>query len=60
MTILLTLIPVSLFLGLLGLAAFFWSVSNNQYDDPEGEAHRILDKRYDDAPDDGRSNDGGI
>jgi len=51
MTALLALIPVSLGLGLLGLGFFAWSVRNNQYDDPEGEAHRILDSRYDDHPD---------
>lgn len=50
MTVLLVLIPVSLILGLGGLAAFFWSVTNNQYDDPEGEANRILDPQFDDAP----------
>ncbi len=37
------LIPVALFLGLLGLAAFIWSLKTNQYDDLEGAAARILD-----------------
>lgn len=37
------LIPIALFLGLLGLAAFFWSMKNGQYDDLEGAAHRILE-----------------
>jgi len=50
MTVLLTLIPLSLLLGLVGLAAFVWSVGDNQYEDPEGEAQRILDTRFDDAP----------
>jgi len=50
MTALLFLIPVSLLLGLAGLGAFFWSVTSNQYDDPDGEASRILDKQYDDRP----------
>ncbi len=50
MNILLMLIPISLVLGVLGLLAFFWSLKTRQYDDPEGDAHRILDKRYDDAP----------
>ena len=36
------LIPIALFLGGLGLAAFIWSLRNNQYDDLEGAAHRIL------------------
>ncbi|WP_447555352.1 cbb3-type cytochrome oxidase assembly protein CcoS [Vreelandella sp. EE22] len=42
MTILYLLIPLSL--TLLGLAvwAFFWAVKNDQFDDLEGPAHRIL------------------
>ncbi len=36
------LIPVALLLGGIGLAAFFWSLKNNQYDDLEGAAMRIL------------------
>lgn len=39
---LILLIPVALFLGLLGLAAFVWSLKNGQYDDMEGAASRIL------------------
>ncbi len=50
MNVLLALIPISLFLGLLGLLAFIWSVRSHQYDDLEGESHRILDKRFDDSP----------
>ena len=42
MTILGILIPVSLFLGLVGLLAFLWSLKSNQYDDMEGNAARIL------------------
>lgn len=42
MTNLLYLIPVALFLGLLGLAAFLWSLRSGQYDDLEGAAARIL------------------
>ncbi len=37
------LIPIALFLGGIGLGAFIWSLRNNQYDDLEGAAHRILD-----------------
>lgn len=40
---LLILIPVALFLGLLGLGAFFWSLKNGQYEDLDGAAERILD-----------------
>ncbi len=36
------LLPIALFLGALGLAAFFWALRNNQFDDPEGAAARIL------------------
>lgn len=42
MTILLFLIPVAIFLGLLGLAAFVWSLRSGQYDDLDGAAERIL------------------
>lgn len=42
MNILVVLIPVSLILGGLGLAAFLWSLRSNQYDDLEGDAWRIL------------------
>ena len=37
------LIPIALFLGLLGLAAFVWSLKAGQYDDLKGAAARILD-----------------
>lgn len=47
MTALLYLIPVALFLGLCGLAAFLWSLKSGQYDDLEGAAQRIL---FDDEP----------
>ena len=43
MTSLLVLIPVALGLGLLGLGAFFWSLSTNQYEDMDGAAERVLD-----------------
>ncbi|MEM7749798.1 MAG: cbb3-type cytochrome oxidase assembly protein CcoS [Pseudomonadota bacterium] len=36
------LIPVALFLGLLGLGAFVWSLNTGQYEDMEGSANRIL------------------
>ena len=44
------LIPVSLGLGALGLAAFYWLLKRGQFDDPEGDAHRILRDDYDDKP----------
>jgi cbb3-type cytochrome oxidase maturation protein len=39
---LLYLIPIALFLGLLGLAAFLWSLKSGQYEDLDGAAERIL------------------
>ncbi len=50
MNILVFLIPVSLFLGGVGLVFFFWSLRTHQYDDPEGDAQRILSDRWDDEP----------
>ncbi|MDQ2065945.1 cbb3-type cytochrome oxidase assembly protein CcoS [Xinfangfangia sp. CPCC 101601] len=44
------LIPVSLFLGSLGLIFFVWAMRNRQYDDPEGDANRILTQDWDDRP----------
>jgi cbb3-type cytochrome oxidase maturation protein len=42
MTVLRLLIPAALAIGGLGLAAFFWALRNGQFDDPEGNAARIL------------------
>lgn len=39
---LLFLIPIALGLGLLGLAAFFWSLRHGQFDDLDGAALRIF------------------
>lgn len=39
---LLLLIPIALSLGLMGLAAFFWSLKRGQYDDMDGAALRIF------------------
>ena len=50
MEVLAILIPVSLFLGGLGLVAFFWTLKSSQYDDPEGDSRRILTDEYDDKP----------
>lgn len=50
MEILGLLIPVSLFLGGVGLAAFFWALRTRQFDDPQGDAARILITDYDDKP----------
>ncbi|MCC6306576.1 MAG: cbb3-type cytochrome oxidase assembly protein CcoS [Rhodobacteraceae bacterium] len=50
MTALAWLIPISLTLGLLGLAAFLWTLRSRQYDDPEGDSRRILSDEWDDHP----------
>lgn len=50
MEILVYLIPISLFLGGLGLGAFFWAVKTRQFDDPEGDSHRVLSTDWDDHP----------
>lgn len=42
MNVLLVLIPIALFLGGAGLAAFFWALKSGQFDDPQGAAERIL------------------
>jgi len=48
---LLYLIPIALFLGLLGLGAFMWAMRSGQFDDLDGAAERILhDDEDDDEP----------
>ena len=42
MNALFVLIPIALGLGAAGLAAFFWSMRDGQYDDMDGAAVRIL------------------
>ena len=37
------LIPIALFLGGLGPAAFLWALKNDQYEDLDGAAWRVLD-----------------
>ena len=50
MTVLVWLIPASLTLGALGLAGFLWTLRSGQYDDPDGDANRILNPDHDDKP----------
>ncbi|MEO1110019.1 MAG: cbb3-type cytochrome oxidase assembly protein CcoS [Pseudomonadota bacterium] len=50
MEVLAYLIPISLFLGGVGLVAFVYTVRSNQYEDPEGDARRILSEEWDDKP----------
>jgi cbb3-type cytochrome oxidase maturation protein len=42
MSMLAYLIPISLGLGLLALAAFLWALRSGQYEDLDGAAERIL------------------
>jgi cbb3-type cytochrome oxidase maturation protein len=35
-------IPIALVLGLASLAAFFWALRSNQFEDMDGAASRIL------------------
>lgn len=41
------LLPIALFLGIIGLLAFVWALRSGQYDDLDGAAERIL---MDDEP----------
>lgn len=50
MNVLAYLIPISVFLGGMGLVFFIYTVRSRQYDNPEGDARRILSDDYDDAP----------
>ena len=50
MDILMLLIPVSLGLGALGLLAFVWALGSRQYEDPKGDAERILTSEWDERP----------
>ncbi|WP_112320295.1 cbb3-type cytochrome oxidase assembly protein CcoS [Oceanibium sediminis] len=42
MTSLVVLIPISLGMGLIGLYAFVWAMRHNQFDDPDGNAWRVI------------------
>jgi cbb3-type cytochrome oxidase maturation protein len=42
MDALLILIPLTLAISAGALCAFFWALRNNQFDDPKGNAERIL------------------
>lgn len=44
------LIPIALGCGALGLAGFFWSLANGQFDDLDGAACRILIDDEESAP----------
>ncbi|AJD50471.1 cbb3-type cytochrome oxidase maturation protein [Thalassospira sp. MBR-102] len=59
MSNLLLLIPIALFLGLLGLAAFLWSLKSGQFDDMEGAANRILFDDDEQQPQDSHTKNNG-
>jgi cbb3-type cytochrome oxidase maturation protein len=42
MEVLIYLVPLALMLGLLGLAAFLWSLKSGQYEDLDGAAWRAI------------------
>lgn len=50
MSILMMLAPMSVFLGLLGVVGFWWTLRHRQYEDPAGDAARILIDDPDDRP----------
>jgi cbb3-type cytochrome oxidase maturation protein len=50
MNILMFLAPFSLGLGLIAIGAFVWSLRAGQYEDPAGDAARILVDDPDDRP----------
>ncbi|MFM1958904.1 MAG: cbb3-type cytochrome oxidase assembly protein CcoS [Pseudomonadota bacterium] len=50
MNIVMILAPFSLALALVGLAAFWWTLRNDQYEDPQGDANRILIEDPEDRP----------
>ncbi len=50
MNIVMFLAPFSLGLGLMAVAAFWWSLKAGQYEDPVGDAARILVEDPEDRP----------
>jgi len=50
MNIIALLAPVSILLALGGLTFFAWTFKNRQYEDPKGDAARILYDHLDEGP----------
>ena len=50
MTYLAWLVPIALGMGVVGLAAFMWSMRSGQYEDLDGAAERVLLADAADAP----------
>jgi len=44
------LAPLSVGLGLMAVAAFWWTLRDGQYEDPVGDANRILVDDPEDRP----------
>jgi len=42
MTSLIYLVPLAIAICIVGLLAFFWTVKSGQYEDPQGDAARML------------------
>jgi cbb3-type cytochrome oxidase maturation protein len=59
MNILLLLGPFSVFLGLMAVGAFVWTLRASQYDDIQGAAERILIED-DDNPDSSANGDAAV
>ena len=47
MDVLIYLVPLAIFMGLLGLVGFLWNLRSGQYEDLDGAAARIL---FDEEP----------
>lgn len=50
MEVLAWLIPLSVAIGASWLAVFVWTLQSRQYEDLEGDRHRILTGDHDDHP----------
>lgn len=50
MNYLVWLVPIALGMGLIGLAAFLWSMSSGQLEDLDGAAERVLLAHGSDLP----------
>lgn len=57
MNALLVLIPLSLGMGLVGLGVFIWALRHDQFDDPEGNAARVLTPEDPIPPTEGETDD---
>lgn len=42
MSVLYVMVPAALALGITALVSFIWAAKEGQFDDPESDAHRLL------------------